>query len=53
MKIAVLEAAELRAKFATQGIEVRGGTPEALQAELADELAKWGRVIQAANIRAE
>ena len=49
----VLEAAELRAKFATQGIEVRGGTPEALQAELADELAKWGRVIQAANIRAE
>ena len=50
---AVLEAADLRAKFATQGIEVRGGTPEALQAELADELAKWGRVIQAANIRAE
>jgi len=50
---AVLEAADLRAKFATQGIEVRGGTPEALQAELADEMAKWGRVIQAANIRAE
>src|SRR5437899_705137 len=50
---AVLEAADVRAKFATQGIEVRGGTPEALQAELADELAKWGRVIQAANIRAE
>ena len=49
----VLEAADLRAKFATQGIEVRGGTPEALQAELADEMAKWGRVIQAANIRAE
>ena len=50
---AVLEAADLRAKFATQGIEVRGGTPEALQAELADEMVKWGRVIQAANIRAE
>jgi tripartite-type tricarboxylate transporter receptor subunit TctC len=50
---AVLEAADLRAKFATQGIEVRGGTPEALQAELADEMAKWGRVIQAANIKAE
>ena len=50
---AVLEAADLRAKFATQGIEVRGGTPEALRAELADELAKWGRVIQTANIRAE
>jgi tripartite-type tricarboxylate transporter receptor subunit TctC len=50
---AVLEAADLRAKFATQGIEVRGGTPEALQAELADEMAKWGRVISAANIKPE
>jgi tripartite-type tricarboxylate transporter receptor subunit TctC len=32
---------------------VRGATPEALGAELADELAKWGRVIRAANIKAE
>jgi tripartite-type tricarboxylate transporter receptor subunit TctC len=50
---AVLEMAEVRAKFATQGIEVRGGTPDALQAELADEMAKWGRVIRAANITVE
>jgi tripartite-type tricarboxylate transporter receptor subunit TctC len=50
---ALLEMADLRATFAKQGIEVRGGTPEALQAELADEMAKWGRVIKAANIRAE
>jgi tripartite-type tricarboxylate transporter receptor subunit TctC len=50
---AVLEMAEVRAKFATQGIEVRGGTPDALQAELADEMAKWGRVIKAANITVE
>ena len=49
----VLEMAELRAKLATQGIEVRPGTPEALKAELAGELEKWGRVIRAANIRAE
>jgi tripartite-type tricarboxylate transporter receptor subunit TctC len=50
---ALLDSAELRAKFATQGIEVRGGTPEALQAELAEEMAKWGRVINAANIKPE
>ncbi len=50
---AVLEMAEVRAKLATQGIEVRGGTPEALQAELADEMVKWGRVIKQANITPE
>ena len=50
---AILEMADFRAKLATQGIEVRGGTPEALAAELADELAKWGRVIAAANIKVE
>jgi len=49
----ILEAADFRAKLATQGIEVRGATPEALQAELAEEMVKWGRVIKAANIRAE
>jgi tripartite-type tricarboxylate transporter receptor subunit TctC len=50
---AVLEMADLRAKLATQAIEVRGGTPEALKAELAGEMEKWGRVIRAANIRVE
>ena len=50
---AVIEMAELRAKLATQGIEVRGGAPEALRTELAGELEKWGRVIRAANIRVE
>ncbi|HSU77443.1 MAG TPA: tripartite tricarboxylate transporter substrate binding protein [Burkholderiales bacterium] len=50
---ALLEMADLRAKLATQGIEVRGGTPEALKAELAGEMEKWGRVIKAANIKPE
>ena len=50
---AVLEIADLRDKLATQSIEVRGGTPEALQAELEEEIAKWGRVIAAAQIRPE
>ena len=50
---AVLEMPELRAKLAAQGIEAAGGTPEALQAELADEFAKWGRVIAEAKIKPE
>ena len=50
---AVLEMADFRAKLAAQSIEVRGGTPEALGAELASEIEKWGRVIRAANIKVE
>ena len=50
---AVLEMPDLRAKLAAQGIEAVGGTPDALQAELADEFAKWGRVIAEAKIKPE
>jgi len=50
---AVLENPDLRAKLAAQIIEIHGGTPEALQAELADEIVKWGRIIQAAKITVE
>src|SRR5436190_4591867 len=50
---AVLEMADFREKLAAQSIEVRGGAPEALQAELAEEIANWGRVIAAAQIRPE
>ena len=50
---AVLEDADLRAKLAAQAIEVHGGGPDALAAELASEIEKWGRVIRAANIKPE
>ena len=50
---AVLELADFRDKLAAQSIEIRGGTPEALQAELAEEITKWGRVIEAAHIKTE
>ncbi|HET7671359.1 MAG TPA: tripartite tricarboxylate transporter substrate binding protein [Burkholderiales bacterium] len=50
---AVLEMPDLRDKLAGQGIELVGGTPESLAAELADEIEKWGRVIREANIRPE
>lgn len=47
------EMADLRAKLAAQGIEAAGGTPESLQAELADEFAKWARVIADAKLKPE
>lgn len=50
---AVLQLADLRAKLAAQGIEVSGSTPEALQAELAEEIAKWAKVIREANLKPE
>lgn len=50
---AVLQMADLRAKLAAQGIEISGSTPEALQAEILDEVDKWGRVVRAANLKPE
>jgi tripartite-type tricarboxylate transporter receptor subunit TctC len=50
---AVLQADDLRAKLGAQGIEITGGTPEGLQAELADEVAKWAKVVRDANLKAQ
>jgi tripartite-type tricarboxylate transporter receptor subunit TctC len=50
---AVLQMPDLRAKLAAQGTEAVGGTPESLQAELADEIAKWGKVIADAKIQVQ
>ena len=50
---AVLLLADLRAKLAAQGIEISGSTPEALQAEILDEVEKWGKVVRAANLKLE
>ncbi len=49
----VLQQPDVSARLAAQGIEVSGSTPEALQAELLDELAKWSKVIRNANIKPE
>ena len=49
----VLQQADLREKLAAQGIEISPGTSEAVQAELAEEIVKWGRVIRAANLKPE
>jgi len=50
---AVLQMADLRAKLAAQGIEISASTPEALQAEILDEIEKWAKVVRAANLKPE
>ena len=51
--VEALKAPDLRAKFAKLGIEPSASTPEALQAELLEEFAKWGKVIRDGNIKTE
>ena len=50
---AVLQQPDVRSKLAAQGIEVSGSTPEALHAELLEELSKWSKVISTAHIKPE
>ncbi len=49
----VLQLPDLRAKLAAIGIEVAGSTPQALQAEVLAEIARWTKVIKDANIKQE
>jgi tripartite-type tricarboxylate transporter receptor subunit TctC len=48
---AILATAEIKAKFANIGGTPLGGTPEEYGRFLAAEIAKWGKVIKAANIK--
>jgi tripartite-type tricarboxylate transporter receptor subunit TctC len=50
---AVLAMDDFRSRMAAMGIELLAGTPESLQAEYADELAKWGKVIRDAKLKFE
>ena len=45
-----LRGFDVGARLAALGIEVSGSTPEALQAEVLDELAKWSKVIRNAKL---
>ena len=49
----VLNAADVKATLALQGIEPALSTPEALAATIRDDHARWGRVIRDANIKAD
>lgn len=50
---AVLLMPDVRDKLAEQGIDVSGGTPDALAAIVKSEIAKWAKVIKDANIKPE
>jgi tripartite-type tricarboxylate transporter receptor subunit TctC len=44
---------DIKSKFSEIGIEPVGGTPEATSKFLADEIAKWSKVITTAGVKAE
>ncbi len=48
-----LKAADVRERFTGLGIDVAGGTPDALDKHLRSELTKWEKVIKTAKIRPE
>ena len=45
--------AELRDKFAQQGVEVEPSTPEQFSTLLQTELGRWAKIIKAAKIQGE
>ncbi len=48
-----LATAELRDRFAQQGVEVESGTPEQFSTLLQKELVRWAKLIRAAKIQGE
>ena len=50
---AALQVADLREKLSAQGIEPLGGSTEAVDAIIKNEVAKWARVIKDGNITPE
>jgi tripartite-type tricarboxylate transporter receptor subunit TctC len=49
----ILNTAEMKEMLAKQGTEVRAGTPEALGTFIAEEKARWAKVVREAGIKAE
>jgi tripartite-type tricarboxylate transporter receptor subunit TctC len=50
---AAVRKPDLREKFITLGIDPAGTTPDEFSQFLRDEVAKWGKVIRAANVKIE
>ena len=51
--VKILGVTEMRERLVAQGFEPVGGTPEQFGAYIKTEIAKWGKVIREAGIRAE
>ena len=48
-----VQSADVKERFASEGAEPVGGTPEALFTQIKTETAKWKRVIDEGQIRVE
>jgi tripartite-type tricarboxylate transporter receptor subunit TctC len=51
--IKILKMPDVQARFAAIGVDVVGNTPDEFAAQIKAEVAKWGKVIKDANIKAE
>ncbi len=51
--VKILGVAETRDRLMLQGFEPVGSTPQEFAAYIKSEIAKWGKVIKAAGIKAE
>jgi tripartite-type tricarboxylate transporter receptor subunit TctC len=51
--VAALQAPDVRARLAAQGVEAIGGTPREFQDFIRTETAKWAKVVKAAAIRTD
>jgi tripartite-type tricarboxylate transporter receptor subunit TctC len=49
----VMTSAEIRERLLADGAEPAGSTPAAFQKHLADEIAKWRKVVRSAGIKAQ
>ncbi len=51
--IKILKMPEVKDRFQSIGVDVVGNTPDEFAAQIKAEIAKWGKVIKDANIKAE
>ena len=51
--VKILQRPDVRARFAADGVEALGSTPEEFGAYIKSEIERWGRVIKAAGVRPE
>ena len=50
---AALKMDDVRAKLEGAGIEIQGGTPDQFATVIKTEVEKWGRIVNAAGIKAD
>jgi tripartite-type tricarboxylate transporter receptor subunit TctC len=51
--VKAIDTKEVRDRLAAAGVEPRSSMPEALDALLKSEVARWGRVIKESGVRLE